>query len=438
MEACVSDDPLANPMTRHYGLKPMSCGANSDLSAGWKCLCKGGAAKVSNLPCHCCASHKDKKWARPNPEQKKLDCAWCQEINKGAVTEDWKCHHHGMMTDESLAQGRLELDLLTDSLNGNLATIDAGTSMTLDDVENEVPQSVSNPTSIRHVPETAGERVQCGILLTNELVLRDVSPLGTLSIKRNSLSVALGSEAKIRLLLTELSHGTRSEGAMFLLIQAIPCVLHLENRVDIKILTMLFIEGLSNAKKGALHHDVTAEGPRIEMFFDRVAAVVNKQVLGTADNSSEWRCAADEKKKEIGAIQMDNVRTRRIVGQLDLLVEECVVTEDYKATWLACIPKFRDGMMKLRSRDDFDNNAIFSFQKDMDEFFQLWVELWGLEGCTDYTHMMSSGHLLISVPAEVEELMSTLATGMGGLQFPAENISLPMHPTWRHEQCREG
>jgi hypothetical protein len=116
-------------MTRHYGLKPMSCGANSDLSAGWKCLCKGGAAKVSNLPCHCCASHKD-KWARPNPEQKKLDCAWCQEINEGVVTEDWKCYHHGMMTDESLAQGRLELDLLTGSLNGNLAMIDAGTSMT--------------------------------------------------------------------------------------------------------------------------------------------------------------------------------------------------------------------------------------------------------------------------------------------------------------------
>jgi hypothetical protein len=295
--------------------------------------------------------------------------------------------------DESLAQGRLELDFLTGSLNGNLAMIDAGTSMTLDDVENEVPQSMSNPTSIRHMPETAAERVQHGILLTNELVLRDMSPLGMLSVKRNSLSVALGSEAKMRLLLTKLSHGTRSEGAMFLLIQAIPCILHLENRAGIKILTMLFIEGLSNAKKGTLHHDVTAEGPRTEMFFDRVVAVVNKQVLGTADNSSEWRCAADEKRKEIDTIQMDNVLTRRIMGQLELLVEECVATEDHKAKWLACIPKCRDGMTKLRSREDVDNNAVFSFQKDMDEFFQLWVELWGLEGCTNCIHMMSSGHL---------------------------------------------
>ena len=74
MEDCESEDPIRNPMTKMYGLMPMSCGANSDLSAGWKCLCKGGAAKVSNLPCHCCALHKDKR-ARPNSYENQLDCA---------------------------------------------------------------------------------------------------------------------------------------------------------------------------------------------------------------------------------------------------------------------------------------------------------------------------------------------------------------------------
>jgi hypothetical protein len=45
------------------------------------------------------------------------------------------------------------------------------------------------------------------------------------------------------------------------------------------------------------------------------------------------------------------------MGQLERLVEECIVTEDHKATWLACIPKFRNGMIKLGSRDDFDNQC---------------------------------------------------------------------------------
>ena len=196
-----------------------------------------------------------------------------------------------------------------------------------------------------------------------------MSPLGTLSVKQAALAIALVAEAKIRLLLTELAHGAPSEGAMFLLIQAIPCILHLENRVGIKILTMLFIEGLSNAKKGELYNNIRGEGPRVQMFFQRVAAIVNKQVLGTVDNSAEWQCATDDKKKEIGTIQMDNMRTRRIMGQLELLIEECIVKENDKAKWLACIPKFRDGMIKLRSREDFDDRDIFSFQKDMDEFF---------------------------------------------------------------------
>jgi hypothetical protein len=71
----------------------------------------------------------------------------------------------------------------------------------------------------------------------------------------------------------------------------------------------------------------------------------------------------DEKRKEIGTIQMDNMRTRIIMGQLELLVEKCIVNEDDKATWLSCMLKFREGMIKLRSREDFDNAAIFSFQK---------------------------------------------------------------------------
>jgi hypothetical protein len=90
---------------------------------------------------------------------------------------------------------------------------------------------------------------------------------------------------------------------------------------------------------------------------------------------------------------MDNMRTRAIVARLELLVEECILNEEDKANWLACIPKFRDGLVKLRSKEDFDVDAVSAFQKDTGEFCQLGVELWGPEGVTNYIHMMSSGHL---------------------------------------------
>jgi hypothetical protein len=37
----------------------------------------------------------------------------------------------------------------------------------------------------------------------------------------------------------------------------------MENRNDIKLLTMVLIEGLSNAKKKLLYSDVSAEGTRV-------------------------------------------------------------------------------------------------------------------------------------------------------------------------------
>jgi hypothetical protein len=390
MEACQSCDPRTNPMTKHYGLKPLTTAANCDLSAGWKCLCKGGAAKVANLPCHCCALYK-LKWAIPNSDAKKIDCNLCHELHSGIP--DWQCYHHSMMTPESLEQAEVELSRLTTGLSGNLDRIDKHSKLQLDDVENASPESTKQPTSIHYRPTTVEEQLMFGELLSEELILRDMSPLGIVSVKLDALRKAVLAEAKIRLLLTELSHGTPSEGAMFLLIQAIPCILHLENRIGIKILTMLVIEGLSNAKKGLLYTHITAEGPRVKLFFERIADIVNKQVLGTETNSTEWECATDEKKKEIGTITMDNVRTRAIMARLELLIEECIIKEQDKAKWLACIPKFRDGMLKLRSKDDFDGDAVSAFQKDIDEFFQLWVQLWGLEGCTNYIHMMSSGHL---------------------------------------------
>jgi hypothetical protein len=391
MEQCESTDPLNNPMTINHAMPPLTCAANSDLSAGWKCLCKGGAAKVALLPCHGCALHKD-NWARPNTEDHKLlECNWCRELH--SLNPEWKCYHHSMMTPDNLKNAEAELNHLMAGLSGSLERVDNESRLQLDDVEEATPESFANPTSIHYRPGSDDNKLKYGELVTRELIIRDMSPLGTLTVKINALRKALCTEAKIRLLVTKLKHGTPAEGAMFLLIQAIPCILHMENRIGIKILTMLLVEGLSNAKAGLIYNEITAEGNRVKHFFRTVADIVNKQVLGSEDNSAEWECATDDKKKEIGTITMDNVRTRTIMDSLEFLIEECIVKEDRKAKWLACIPSFRDGMTKLRSRTDFDAAAITAFQSDIDDFFQVWVELWGVEGVTNYIHMLSSGHI---------------------------------------------
>lgn len=98
-------------------------------------------------------------------------------------------------------------------------------------------------------------------LVTNELILRGLEVNGNLETRQAQLLNALRGESTINRLLSEISHDEVREGAYFLLMQTLPCVLlHMENRNGIKLLTMLIIEGLSNAKKKHLYTSMNAEG----------------------------------------------------------------------------------------------------------------------------------------------------------------------------------
>jgi hypothetical protein len=50
----------------------------------------------------------------------------------------------------------------------------------------------------------------------------------------------------------KLQHCSKLEASIILLLHKIPCILHGENRVGLKLLTMLLREGFSNDQRGLL------------------------------------------------------------------------------------------------------------------------------------------------------------------------------------------
>jgi hypothetical protein len=216
---------------------------------------------------------------------------------------------------------------------------------------------------------------------------------GPLEIRRESLRVALKGESTINRLSKEISHGEVREGACFVLMQTLPCVLHMENRNGIKLLTMVFIEGLSNTKKGDIFNDVRAEGTRVSLYVAEVERLINRSILGTDDDPCQWTFPYNAQKKEVGPITMDNVRTRRIVDALDVVIDFCVTNEDRKALWTSALNNYRTTMVLLRQREDFTDDMIVSYQSHADKFFQAWVLLWQDEGITNYLHMIGAGHI---------------------------------------------
>jgi hypothetical protein len=175
--------------------------------------------------------------------------------------------------------------------------------------------------------------------------------------------------------------------------QTLPCVLHMENRNGIKLLTMVFLEGLLNAKKTLLYSDINAEGARVLQYISDIERIVNRSILGTDDDPCQWMCPYDANKKELGPITMDNVQTRRIIDSLDTIVDLCVIDECRKTMWTTALNNYRIAMVFLWQRDDFTYTTIATYQVHADKFFQSWILLWQKEGITNYIHMIGSGHI---------------------------------------------
>ena len=136
---------------------------------------------------------------------------------------------------------------------------------------------------------------------------------------------------------------------------------------------MLLIESLSNAKKKLLYTEVKAEGTtRVSRFVSDIENLINTSILGTRKDPCQWMCPFDFKKKEIGPIAMDNVRTRRIVDALDDIVDAFVTDNARKQLWMTALINYRTSMVLLQKKDDFTNEAIASHQCHADKFFQAW------------------------------------------------------------------
>ena len=151
-------------------------------------------------------------------------------------------------------------------------------------------------------------------------------------------------------------------------------------------------EGLANAKQGLIHPNISSESGRINRMFQDVHEVINKHVLGSEFNPTQWECPYDKKEKQIGTITMENTKVRKIVSNFESLII-LVITPDRQESWKISVNSYCVSMNIVRSKNDLDHEQIVEFQRYIDLFFRKWVKLHGIGGITNYIHMLGSGHI---------------------------------------------
>ncbi len=75
------------------------------------------------------------------------------------------------------------------------------------------------------------------------------------------------------------------------------------------------------------------------------------------------------------------------------MVELSVPDSVQKEQLLFAIRKYNAATTIMRQKSDFSDEQILQFQANVDDFFQLWVNLYSYAGCTNYIHLLSSGHI---------------------------------------------
>jgi hypothetical protein len=126
-------------------------------------------------------------------------------------------------------------------------------------------------------------------------------------------------------------------------------------------MTRMLSIGLDNAKTGlTFSEEGTSEKVRIDAFFKRVQYICNTQIWGSIANPTAWECPYDAKDKTIGTICLDNVKTRRAMNYVELLLDVCIIED--RPEWGNTCFHYREAMEILRCKTDLSDEDIHQFQ----------------------------------------------------------------------------
>jgi hypothetical protein len=167
----------------------------------------------------------------------------------------------------------------------------------------------------------------------------------------------------------------------------IPCILHLENRVGEKIISMIIWLGLEKCNQ-----------PTIS-FISKLQDVFRTEVLGSHEAPSQWKMSY--KKNADGSIQLDPIQehnqvVRCMIQHIEHIINGALpeMERELKAKLILACSKYSEAITILTAHRALTEDEMEQFQDLIDDFFETWVELFGNDGMTNYLHLLGSGHVL--------------------------------------------
>ena len=245
--------------------KPLKTSIECDMSAQWKGLGRGGGMNNQlQYPCQCCAIN-DAHVVTPNA----VHCnTWCKQYREDYPDEhhNWQCFHLPMLTKEKLKVMEEELEDLNLIISHFCTDIDELHSKSVVSMGKDPRVPSGNEIhlidNIHYDPSGRGQQelVQHTRLVVKDLLLWKLPLNGNLIQKKDRLQKSLIKEYNFLELRNNLEQGTvGQEEALFILSDTLPCILHMETCVGLKLLTRILDIGLVRARAGEMYREELRE-----------------------------------------------------------------------------------------------------------------------------------------------------------------------------------
>ena len=307
------------------------------------------------------------------------------------------CHHFEVDDDEELDRKRLMLSEILQCNGNDYSDVRFIEEEVADKTEMSFDPSVTNQTSnSRHIDFDFAQadhalRTAFCAQIKKEFDLRGWSSLSydgslmTVKQKVAKLKDSLMNGRSVKVLRDSIKRiEDEQDGFLFGLDKAVPCILHMENRVNEKLVGMTLLEGLKHRTNGAQSKE----------YFEEVAHIFNNGML--SEKNGNWKVPQDS--GELKVLSFSNVTARRLVSNIHQVFE--VVFRHHnddgarqKLFNTCLIELFPPIIATLRQRHSFTDEEIDDLQRNIDKWYHSWMSIAGVEGMTNYIHLLGAGHV---------------------------------------------
>ena len=163
-------------------------------------------------------------------------------------------------------------------------------------------------------------------------------------------------ELQLELISQAIKRGDEGkEAALILILQAIPCIMHLENRVGEKLITVLLSLGAE-----IVHRRRRSQS--LQSFATTIMEIVNTRVLGTVTCLKQWKLLLGQNNDSVLKVSLSNTKTRMFVSHLHILIDylfQHPEDAEKKQVWYGLIDDYCDAMDILLMQREYTENRQF-------------------------------------------------------------------------------